>query len=80
MRLLVLATLCASAAAFGGPRRAVRRRTAALAGETVRVKFRIYPDGRVEETVSGIKGSDCTKATSGAIFRGAFRSDVCSMA
>ena len=32
-------------------------------GETVRVKFRIYPDGRVEETVSGIRGSDCTKVT-----------------
>ena len=29
----------------------------------VRVKFRIYPDGRVEETVSGIRGSDCTKVT-----------------
>ena len=39
-----------------------RRRTA-LNGETVRVKFRIYPDGRVEETVSGIRGSDCTKVT-----------------
>ena len=29
----------------------------------MRVKFRIYPDGRVEETVSGIRGSDCTKVT-----------------
>jgi len=32
-------------------------------GETVRVKFRIHPDGRIEETVSGIKGSDCLKVT-----------------
>jgi hypothetical protein len=32
-------------------------------GETVRVKFRIHPDGRIEETVSGIKGSDCVKVT-----------------
>merc|ERR1712216_1036611 len=39
------------------------RRTTQLYGETVRVKFRIHPDGRIEETVSGIKGSDCTKVT-----------------
>ena len=61
-KLLLL--LCGTAAAFGGPRRAARpRRRTALNGETVRVKFRIYPDGRVEETVSGIRGSDCTKVT-----------------
>ena len=59
---LVLALLCGTAAAFGGPHRTIRPRTA-LHGETVRVKFRIYPDGRVEETVSGIRGSDCTKVT-----------------
>ena len=63
-RTLALALLCGTAAAFGGPRRAARpRRRTALNGETVRVKFRIYPDGRVEETVSGIRGSDCTKVT-----------------
>ena len=44
-------------------RRVRKRRRTALNGETVRVKFRIYPDGRVEETVSGIRGSDCTKVT-----------------
>ena len=61
---LTLALLCGTAAAFGGPRRAaLKRRRTALHGETVRVKFRIYPDGRVEETVSGIRGSDCTKVT-----------------
>ena len=62
-RKLALALLCGTAAAFGGPRRAARPRRTALNGETVRVKFRIYPDGRVEETVSGIRGSDCTKVT-----------------
>ena len=65
-RTLALALLCGTAAAFGGPRHAARprpRRRTALNGETVRVKFRIYPDGRVEETVSGIRGSDCTKVT-----------------
>ena len=63
-RKLALALLCGTATAFGGPRRAARpRRRTALNGETVRVKFRIYPDGRVEETVSGIRGSDCTKVT-----------------
>ena len=64
MRSLALALLYTTAAAFGGPRPASRpRRRTALNGETVRVKFRIYPDGRVEETVSGIRGSDCTKVT-----------------
>ena len=64
MRHLALALLCGTAAAFGGPRRAaLKRRRTVLNGETVRVKFRIYPDGRVEETVSGIRGSDCTKVT-----------------
>ena len=63
-RTLALALLCATTNAFGGPRRAaLKRRRTALHGETVRVKFRIYPDGRVEETVSGIRGSDCTKVT-----------------
>ena len=63
-KTLALALLAATAAAFGGPRRAaLKRRRTALHGETVRVKFRIYPDGRVEETVSGIRGSDCTKVT-----------------
>ena len=61
---LALALLCGAATAFGGPRYTTRpRRRTALNGETVRVKFRIYPDGRVEETVSGIRGSDCTKVT-----------------
>merc|ERR1712091_561724 len=61
---LALVLLCGTAAAFGGPRgAALKRRRTALHGETVRVKFRIYPDGRVEETVSGIRGSDCTKVT-----------------
>lgn len=27
------------------------------------IEFRIYPDGRVEETVRGIKGSNCHKVT-----------------
>ena len=28
-----------------------------------RIKFKIYPDGRVEETVIGIKGEECLKVT-----------------
>ncbi len=28
-----------------------------------RVKFTIYPDGRVEETVIGVKGQECLKIT-----------------
>ena len=56
-----LVTLCATATAFNAPHQA--RPSSALFGESVRVKFRIHKDGRIEETVSGIKGSDCTKIT-----------------
>mmetsp|Transcript_13764 Transcript_13764/g.41080 ORF Transcript_13764/g.41080 Transcript_13764/m.41080 type:complete len:112 (-) Transcript_13764:10-345(-) len=64
-RAAVAALICA-AGAFHPPR-AQPTRTLRLhaggSGQTVRVKFRIHPDGRIEETVSGIKGSDCTKVT-----------------
>eukprot|EP00614_Pseudopedinella_elastica_P033369 CAMPEP_0172643602 /NCGR_PEP_ID=MMETSP1068-20121228/237597_1 /TAXON_ID=35684 /ORGANISM="Pseudopedinella elastica, Strain CCMP716" /LENGTH=75 /DNA_ID=CAMNT_0013457693 /DNA_START=109 /DNA_END=336 /DNA_ORIENTATION=+ len=36
---------------------------ACQAGGEQRVKFKIYPDGRVEETVIGVKGQDCLKIT-----------------
>lgn len=29
------------------------------------IEFKIYPDGRVEETVRGIKGGNCHKVTEG---------------
>lgn len=32
-------------------------------GGLERIKFKIYPDGRVEETVLGIKGEECLKVT-----------------
>jgi len=32
-------------------------------GDVIQVKFRIHPDGRVEEQVIGIQGADCTKVT-----------------
>lgn len=32
-------------------------------GSLERIEFKIYPDGRVEETVRGIKGNDCHKVT-----------------
>lgn len=32
-------------------------------GEVIQVKFRIHADGRVEETVTGVKGTDCQKVT-----------------
>jgi Protein of unknown function (DUF2997) len=33
------------------------------AGRMERIEYKIYPDGRVEEKVFGIKGSDCHKIT-----------------
>ena len=29
------------------------------------IEFKIYPDGRVEETVRGVKGNNCHKVTEG---------------
>lgn len=34
-----------------------------LYGEVIQVKFRIHADGRVEESVHGVKGTDCQKVT-----------------
>mmetsp|Transcript_10555 Transcript_10555/g.33744 ORF Transcript_10555/g.33744 Transcript_10555/m.33744 type:complete len:119 (+) Transcript_10555:58-414(+) len=64
MARVLLGVLLASAAVasglvFPGPSRLPTR----LHGERVQVKFRIYPDGRVEETVLGVKGMDCQKVT-----------------
>ncbi|GAX19991.1 hypothetical protein FisN_1Lh535 [Fistulifera solaris] len=33
------------------------------AGQVEQIEFKIYPDGRVEETVRGVKGGDCHKIT-----------------
>lgn len=33
------------------------------AGHIEQIEFKIYPDGRVEETVRGIKGGNCHKVT-----------------
>ena len=32
-------------------------------GSVEQIEFKIYPDGRVEETVRGIKGNNCHKVT-----------------
>ena len=32
-------------------------------GGNVEITFKIYPDGRVEETVKGVKGIACNKIT-----------------
>jgi hypothetical protein len=33
------------------------------AGQVEQIEFKIYPDGRVEETVRGVKGANCHKIT-----------------
>eukprot|EP01083_Nonionella_stella_P113157 333450_1 len=37
--------------------------TALRDGQIEQIEFKIYPDGRIEETVRGIKGGDCHKVT-----------------
>ena len=59
-----LTTTTTTTTAFGarGWTRAHRRSTICMGGEQ-RIKFKIFPDGRVEETVLGVKGEDCLKVT-----------------
>jgi hypothetical protein len=40
----------------------MRKATIRMGGEQ-RIQFKIYPDGRVEETVLGVKGEECLKVT-----------------
>lgn len=41
-----------------------QRVTTSLASDNVeQIEFKIYPDGRVEETVRGVKGNNCHKVT-----------------
>ena len=35
----------------------------ASSGQIEQIEFKIYPDGRVEETVRGVKGNNCHKVT-----------------
>lgn len=32
-------------------------------GSVEQIEYKIYPDGRIEETVRGVKGDDCHKIT-----------------
>ena len=32
-------------------------------GNVEQIEFKIYPDGRIEETVRGVKGNNCHKVT-----------------
>lgn len=64
--LVVLLIVCTSANAFlAPPFREVRRRSTFLrnADAVEQIEFKIYPDGRVEETVRGIKGNNCHQVT-----------------
>ena len=75
---LLLLTMTGVAAFSGIQRPAVVRQTASSAifseppssgpgagGSIEQIEFRIFPDGRVEETVRGVKGGDCEKITEG---------------
>mmetsp|Transcript_28292 Transcript_28292/g.56986 ORF Transcript_28292/g.56986 Transcript_28292/m.56986 type:complete len:112 (+) Transcript_28292:153-488(+) len=40
-----------------------KSRVICMMAGTQRIKFKIYPNGRVEETVYGVKGEQCLKVT-----------------
>ena len=75
--LFALALLAASTNAFAPTPTVSRRQTMSLlkaadawsgaansdTGSLEQIEFKIHPDGRVEETVRGIKGNDCHKVT-----------------
>ncbi len=41
----------------------ISARTSLRNGNIEQIEFKIYPDGRIEETVRGIKGGQCHKIT-----------------
>jgi hypothetical protein len=45
------------------PQAKIHPSTALRDGQIEQIEFKIYPDGRIEETVRGIKGGDCHKVT-----------------
>lgn len=76
MRLFILASCIAFTSAFTSVTYPCRSSTTQLrnsfdgagpsngnVGSIEQIEFKIYPDGRVEETVRGIKGGSCEKVT-----------------
>ena len=62
--LLVLLHTCFSDGAFFTPKDSVSFRLPTLReGNIEQIEFKIFPDGRIEETVRGIKGGNCHKVT-----------------
>lgn len=59
--VLCVAAVC-SANAFLAPARP-RQPTFLKSDGVEQIEFKIYPDGRVEETVRGIKGNNCHQVT-----------------
>lgn len=63
----VLASVLALSAQAFQPHSAFTRSRSSLmmsdTGSVEVIEFKIYPDGRVEETVRGIKGNNCHKVT-----------------
>jgi len=45
-----------------------KSRVICMMAGTQRIKFKIYPNGRVEETVYGVKGEQCLKVNSQLLF------------
>ena len=65
--ILLVTSLLSSAEGFVGPSTVLGRpfstRLQEGMGQVEQIEFKIYPDGRVEETVRGIKGGNCHKVT-----------------
>lgn len=61
---VTLALLQSTANAFLSPSlRASNQSTRLHEGNIEQIEFKIFPDGRIEETVRGIKGGNCHKVT-----------------
>lgn len=63
--LIQVLSLAISVEAFApsNPQANFHSSTALRDGQIEQIEFKIYPDGRIEETVRGIKGGDCHKVT-----------------
>lgn len=60
---ICIALFAVSAQAFVPSPRAAFLSSTSRYGNMEQIEFKIYPDGRIEETVRGIKGGDCHKVT-----------------
>lgn len=65
VRIVIAALSMCAVNAFVTPSAFGRTSSLKMSDGMEQIEFKIFPDGRVEETVRGIKGNNCHKVTEG---------------